>query len=123
MSFGTGKINTGLSQWMGKSQLPFGLDVVWYSLIERLVNKFERSQLTFGFEIDWHFDAVAQERDPPARLYVVKDFKDRIAGNGERPPGTATNLPFTGAWFNSVARQKHSGIRGQPGRSRYEMRE
>ena len=63
------------------------------------------SQLPFGFEIDWHFDAVAQERDPPARLYVVEDFKDRIAGNGERPLRTATNLPFTGAWFNSVARQ------------------
>ena len=81
------------------------------------------SQLPFGFEVSGDFDAVAQERDPPARLYVVENFKDRIAGNGERPPGTATNLPFTGAWFNSVARQKHSGIRGQPGRSRYELRE
>jgi hypothetical protein len=48
---------------------------------------------------------VAVNCDHPACLYVVEDFKDRIAGNSERLPGTATNLPFTGAWFNSVARQ------------------
>ena len=89
-----------------QSQLPFGFDVGWYtSEVHWWNSSATKSQLPFGFEIDWHFDAVAQERDPPARLYVVKDFKDRIAGNGERPPGTATNLPFTGAWFNSVTRQ------------------
>ena len=91
--------------------------------VHHLLKNKKTSQLPFGFEVSGDFDAVAQERDPPARLYVVENFKDRIAGNGERPPGTATNLPFTGAWFNSVARQKHSGIRGQPGRSRYELRE
>ena len=101
--------------------IAFGFEVVWYKYMVDVNSNVAAtaSQLPFGLDVGRHFDAVAQERDPPTCLYVVEDFKDRIAGNGEQPPGTATNLPFTGAWFNSVARQSYP----ISCRSRYELRE